>query len=56
MIVSQDLQFLENTIKLADEAVKEGNHPFGAVLVDKNGVVLAVGKNSFTVDLSLIHI
>ena len=44
MTVSQDLQFLENTIELADEAVKEGNHPFGAVLVDKNGAVLAVGK------------
>ena len=50
MTLSQDLQFLENTIELADEAVKEGNHPFGAVLVDKNGAVLAVGKNSFSVD------
>jgi tRNA(Arg) A34 adenosine deaminase TadA len=48
--MSQDLQFLENTIELADQAVKEGNHPFGAVLVDKNGAVLDVGKNSFTVD------
>ena len=26
MTVSEDLQFLENTIELADEAVKEGNH------------------------------
>ena len=55
MTVSEDLQFLENTIELADEAVKEGNHPFGAVLVGKNGAVLAVGKNSFSVDCGPGH-
>ena len=45
-----DLQILEQTIILADEAVQEGNHPFGAVLVGPDGKVLATGKNSFSVD------
>ena len=45
-----DVKTLEQTIILADEAVKEGNHPFGAVLVGQDGKVLATGKNSFSVD------
>ena len=45
-----DVQILEQTIILADEAVQEGNHPFGAVLVGQDGMVLATGKNSFSVD------
>ena len=45
-----DLFHLERAIALADEAVTEGNHPFGAVLVSADGAVLAEGKNSFSVD------
>ena len=45
-----DLKHLGHCIDLADEAVAEGNHPFGAVLVDRDGNVLAVGKNSYAVD------
>ena len=45
-----DVKTLEQTIILADEAVQEGNHPFGAVLVGQDGKVLATGKNSFSVD------
>ena len=45
-----DVKTLEQTIILADEAVQEGNHPFGAVLVGPDGKVLATGKNSFSVD------
>lgn len=45
-----DVQILKQTIILADEAVKESNHPFGAVLVGQDGMVLATGKNSFSVD------
>lgn len=45
-----DVQILKQTIILADEAVKENNHPFGAVLVGQDGMVLATGKNSFSVD------
>ena len=50
MSEAQDIEHLEHTIELADEAVAEGNHPFGAVLIDANGKVLAVGKNSYSVD------
>lgn len=45
-----DLAFLRRTIALADEAVLEGNHPFGALLVSGSGEALAEGKNSFSVD------
>lgn len=31
---------------LTDDAVVEGNHPFGAVLVSANGVVFVERKNS----------
>ncbi|WP_298836587.1 nucleoside deaminase [uncultured Roseobacter sp.] len=50
MSKEQDLQFLRRTIELADEAVSEGNHPFGAILVSAGGEILAEGKNSFSVD------
>jgi tRNA(Arg) A34 adenosine deaminase TadA len=45
-----DLEYLERTITLADAAVAEGNHPFGALLVDAGGKILTEAKNSFTVD------
>lgn len=47
---SNDIQFLERTIALADTAVQNGNHPFGAVLVSATGDVLAEGMNSHSVD------
>ncbi len=45
-----DIKHLKRSIALADEAVKEGNHPFGAVLVSSTGEVLAEGKNNHSVD------
>ncbi len=45
-----DLQFLHHSIRLADDAVQSGNHPFGAVLVSAEGQVLAEGQNSFSID------
>lgn len=50
MSYDQDISHLTRSIELADEAVEEGNHPFGAVLIDENNNVLAVGKNSYSVD------
>lgn len=47
---STDLAHLERTIELADEAVREGNHPFAAVLVDASGAVIAEGKNEYLID------
>ena len=45
-----DLIHLTRSIELADEAVCEGNHPFGSVLVSAEGAVLAEAKNSHSVD------
>ncbi len=45
-----DIQHLLRSIDLADEAVAEGNHPFGAVLVSAAGEVLMEGKNSHSID------
>ena len=50
MTHTADLKHLERSIALADEAVTEGNHPFGAVLVSADGVILAEGKNSHAID------
>jgi tRNA(Arg) A34 adenosine deaminase TadA len=46
----QDIAYLERTIELADEAVSEGNHPFGAILVSAQGKIIAEGKNNFSID------
>lgn len=46
----QDIEYLTRTIELADEAVTEGNHPFGSLLVSADGTVLCEAKNSFLVD------
>ena len=45
-----DLIHLTRSIELADEAVREGNHPFGSVLVSAEGKVLAEAKNSHSLD------
>ncbi len=45
-----DLIHLTRSIELADEAVREGNPPFGSVLVSAEGAVLAEAKNSHSVD------
>lgn len=45
-----DLRHLERTIDLADEAVAEGNHPFGALIVDATGAVILEGKNEYLID------
>lgn len=47
---ANDLKYLQRSIELADEAVRDGNHPFGAVLVSGSGEVLLEGKNSHSVD------
>lgn len=41
-----DLKFLRQSIAVAQRARDNGNHPFGAVLVDEKGVVLLEGENT----------
>ncbi len=42
-----DHDFLRRSFNIARRAVKNGNHPFGALLVDTNGAVLIEAENSF---------
>ena len=41
-----DQQYLELALKQAEQSRLNGNHPFGAVLVDESGDVLLAAENS----------
>ena len=41
-----DLDYLRKAINLASKAREHGNHPFGAVLVDAQGILLLEAENS----------
>ena len=45
MIDNAELQNLRRCIELADEALAAGDEPFGSVLVDEEGTVLAEERN-----------
>lgn len=45
-----DIDHLRRTIALADQAMAKGNHPFGALLVDAAGTVVAEGENTCSTD------
>lgn len=47
---ADDIRHLRRTIELADKAVAEGNHPFGSILVDADGIVIGEGGNEYTID------
>ena len=48
-IKEQDREFMREAIRLADESVKNGGGPFGAVIV-KDGQIIAGGANRVTLD------
>lgn len=48
-ITEKDKQFMREAIRLADESVKRGGGPFGAVIV-KDGEIIAGGSNSVTIN------
>ena len=48
-ITEQDMVFMREAIRLADESVKNGGGPFGAVIV-KEGEIVAGSSNSVTID------
>ncbi|EHK83040.1 nucleoside deaminase [Rhodococcus pyridinivorans] len=45
MVNDTDLQHLRRCVELAEEAVAAGDEPFGSVLVDADGMVLAEDRN-----------
>jgi tRNA(Arg) A34 adenosine deaminase TadA len=47
---ASDVNFLRQAIAVAAKAKAKGNHPFGAVLVDADGTVVAEGENTFLTD------
>ena len=49
IITEQDKYFMREAIRLADESVKNGGGPFGAVIV-KDGEIIAGSANSVTRD------
>jgi tRNA(Arg) A34 adenosine deaminase TadA len=42
----RDAFFLRRSFEVARRSMTHGNHPFGAVLVDKDGNVLLESENS----------
>jgi tRNA(Arg) A34 adenosine deaminase TadA len=48
-ITEQDKQFMREAIRLANDSVKRGGGPFGAVIV-KDGEIIAGNSNSVTID------
>ena len=48
-ITEQDKEYMREAIRLADESVKRGGGPFGAVIV-KDGEIVAGSANSVTLD------
>lgn len=42
---NSELKYLERALELAEEALISGDEPFGSVLVDADGQVLAEGRN-----------
>ena len=48
-ITDQDRSFMREAIRLANESVRRGGGPFGAVIV-KDGQIIAGSSNSVTID------
>ena len=48
-ITEQDREFMREAIRLANESVRQGGGPFGAVIV-KDGEIVAGSSNSVTLD------
>ena len=45
-MTQNDIQFLRRAIAVARQAREKGNHPFGAILVDKQGNILLEAENT----------
>ena len=51
----KDKELLRRTIEIAHEAMEKGNHPFGALLADRDGNILDEQGNAFTEGGSAYH-
>jgi tRNA(Arg) A34 adenosine deaminase TadA len=50
MLSHADWQHLRHAMRLASAAAQRGNRPFGAVIVDRHGELLAAAENSTVTD------
>ena len=46
-----DNQFIRESLKIAKTSVANGNHPFGALLVDENDIIICVAENTQITDM-----
>lgn len=51
----KDKELLWRTVEIAHEAMEKGNHPFGALLADKDGNILLEQGNEFQTGGSAYH-
>lgn len=49
--IQQDTYLMERALQLAQTAISQGQTPFGAIVVDKNGQVVGEGHNTVRADL-----
>lgn len=49
-----DIQCLRAAIDVAERARQHGNHPFGAVLADKNGILVLEAENTVLTEKDLL--
>ena len=54
-MTEKDKALLRECIRIAHEAMEKGNHPFGALLADKDGNILMEQGNAFTEGGSAYH-
>lgn len=54
-MTEMDIKLLRRTAEIAHEAKEKGNHPFGALLADKDGNILMEQGNAFTEGGSAYH-
>ena len=54
-LTSTDIRYLALCIELAKEALKAGDKPFGSILVDKDGNILAQARNKVNELNALSH-
>ncbi|WP_206057283.1 nucleoside deaminase [Nitratireductor sp. XY-223] len=50
-----DIYYLRKAIEISHESRKQGNHPFGACLVNADGDIVITSGNTYSTDLGIGH-
>jgi tRNA(Arg) A34 adenosine deaminase TadA len=53
--MNDDITYLRETIKTSHESRSSGNHPFGALIFDAKGEVIAISGNTYVTDKGTGH-